>query len=285
MEDKSKARESAEFSAKSVEDALSAAAAHFGVTSDALTYDVLRDSTRSILGLVRTGEVTIRATAPAAEAPVQATQEDPLAPTDTGTNVDEARADVAEATVPGDEVEEAIKDEDEVEVGEDDARFERNPPELKEVASEVVATLLDKMGVLAAVEVVDRGGALDPSSGDVTPLTLNLVGDDLGLLIGRRGETLRDLQFISRLIISRKLKIWPNLVIDVESYKARRVEALQSLAERMADQVRRTGRRVTMEPMAAHERRIIHITLRDDPDVYTESTGQDDRRKVQILPK
>jgi spoIIIJ-associated protein len=164
-------------------------------------------------------------------------------------------------------------------------RGDRNPPELERVASEVVSTLLDKMEVLSAVEVSDRGGQLDPESGEVSPLVLNVVGDDLGALIGRRGETLRDLQFIVRLIVSRKLGVWPNVVVDVEGYREKRTVALQALATRMADQVRRTRQAATLEPMPAHERRIVHLALRDDPDVYTESTGQDDSRKVQILPK
>ena len=133
--------------------------------------------------------------------------------------------------------------------------------------------------------MVDHGGKIDPETGEVSPLSLNIVGDALGILIGRRGETLRDLQFITRLIVSRKIGTWPNLVVDIENYKARRVKSLQALARRMADQVRRTKQPVILEPMPAHERRIIHLTLRNDPDVYTESTGQDENRKVQILPK
>jgi spoIIIJ-associated protein len=160
-----------------------------------------------------------------------------------------------------------------------------NPPELEQVASEVLATLIDKMGLIAAVEVVEQGGAVDASSNEVTPMVLNAVGDDLGLLIGRRGETLRDVQFITRLIVSRKLGVWPNVIVDVESYKAKRVASLQQLATRMADEVRRTRHAAVLEPMPAYERRIIHLTLRDDPDVYTESTGEDENRKVQILPR
>jgi len=160
-----------------------------------------------------------------------------------------------------------------------------NPPELEKISRDVVATLLDKMGILAAVEVTDRGGQVDAANNEVAPLVLNLVGDDLGMLIGRRGETLRDLQFIARLIISRRLGVWPNVVIDVENYKTKRVVALESLARRIADQVRKTRKPVALEPMPASERRIIHLALRDDPDVYTESTGQDEARKVQILPK
>ena len=98
-----------------------------------------------------------------------------------------------------------------------------------------------------------------PTSNEISPLVLNLVGDDLGMLIGRRGETLRDLQFIARLIISRRLGVWPNVVIDVENYKTKRITALESLARRMADQVRNTRKPVALEPMPASERRIIHL--------------------------
>ncbi|MBC7315541.1 MAG: single-stranded DNA-binding protein, partial [Chloroflexi bacterium] len=93
------------------------------------------------------------------------------------------------------------------------------------------------------------------------------------------------LQFIVRLILSRRLGVWPNIVVDVEGYKAKRVQALQALARRMADQVRQTRQMVVLEPMPAHERRIVHLALRDDPDVYTESTGEGENRKVQIIPK
>jgi len=159
-----------------------------------------------------------------------------------------------------------------------------SPAELERITSEVVSTLLDKMGILAAVEVVERGG-VDPATNESLPLMLNIVGDDLSALIGRRGETLGDLQFITRLIVSRKVGGWPNIVVDVEGYKSKRVDILQALARRMADQVRKTKRAIVLEPMPAHERRVIHLALRDDPDVYTESTGEDEQRKVQILPK
>jgi spoIIIJ-associated protein len=166
-----------------------------------------------------------------------------------------------------------------------DPLLKGNPPELEQVASDVFSTLIDKMGLIAAVEVVDAGGEIDRQANEASPLTLNAVGDDLGVLIGRRGETLRDVQFITRLIVSRRLGVWPNVVIDVEGYKAKRVKTLRALAKRMADQVRRTHRPVVLEPMPAYERRIIHIALRDDSDVYTQSTGEDEHRKVQILPR
>ena len=276
------ARQSADYSARTVAEAVAKAAEDLGVPADELNYRVIKDSSHSILGLVRTGEAVIRVFMPAgvsteqAAAPVQAAAARAAEP-------------VIEREEPAPEEREAIAEEYEEEAEapaeEEEEAPGGNPPELEGVATDVLATLLDKMGLIAAVEVVDRGGTVDRATNEVSPLVLNVVGDDLGALIGRRGETLRDLQFIVRLIVSRKIGQWPNLVLDVEGYKARRVSGLQALARRMADQVRKTGQPVALEPMPAHERRIVHIALRDDPDVYTESTGEDEARKVQILPK
>ena len=278
---------SAEYTAKSLDEALAAAAREFGVAADKLAYEILQDNTRSILGLVRTGEMRVRVWVREVVEDVQPAAKP--AP--------EVAKPVAAEPAPADDVEDEDDDDDDDQdydddedddeqdqLDADDPAMERNPPELEDIAMEVVSTLLDKMGVFGAAEIADGGGVLD-DQGDVSPMVINIVGDDLGVLIGRRGDTLRDLQFIVRLLISRKLHVWPNLVVDVEDYKERRMESLRSLAERMADQVRETGHPVSLEPMPPNERRIIHLTLRDDPDVYTESVGADDRRKVQILPK
>lgn len=116
-------------------------------------------------------------------------------------------------------------------------------------------------------------------------LLLDVEGSELGALIGRRGETLENIQYLLRLMVNQKLHKWKNIVIDVEHYKARRVTQLTQLAERMAEQVARTGRSLSLEPMPANERRIIHMTLRDHPKVYTESYGDGGRRKVHILAR
>ncbi len=152
----------------------------------------------------------------------------------------------------------------------------------KEVAADIVRELLDKMGVEA--EVTTR--LTEPD--DVTGRRLNVIainGDDLGMLIGPRGDTLNALQFITRLMAGHKLRERANFVIDVEGYRARRELALSKLAERMAKKVVTRRRPVSLEPMPPHERRIIHMTLRNDEAVYTESTGEGKRRKVRILPK
>lgn len=280
------ARQSADYSARTVAEAVAKAAEDLGVSVDQLNYRVIKDSSHSILGLVRTGEAVIRVFMPAAGPRAEAVA--PVAAPPPAQGLVERPApepeleEVVEAEEGYEEEPEGLLDEEEEE---EPAAPGGNPPELEGVATDVVSTLLDKMGLIAAVEVADRGGKVDPVSREVAPLVLNVVGDDLGVLIGRRGETLRDLQFIVRLIVSRKIGQWPNLVLDVEGYKARRVNGLQALAKRMADQVRQTRQPMVLEPMPAHERRIVHLTLRDDPDVYTESTGEDEARKVQILPK
>src|SRR5258707_2262762 len=115
--------------------------------------------------------------------------------------------------------------------------------------------------------------------------TLEIQGRDLGALIGRRGETLAALQYITRLIASRDLERRAHIVIDVEGYKARRETLLRRLAKRMAEPAVQRGRTVSLEPMPPHERRIIHLALRDNPDVTTESVGERDRRKVTIVPR
>jgi spoIIIJ-associated protein len=114
---------------------------------------------------------------------------------------------------------------------------------------------------------------------------LDIHGEDLGLLIGRRGDTLASLQYMVNLIVSRKIKAQQLVGIDVEGYRRRREESLRGLALRMADRVRRTGRSVTLEPMPANERRIVHLTLADDPDVLTVSMGEGDSRKVAVTPR
>ncbi|MHB0858448.1 MAG: RNA-binding cell elongation regulator Jag/EloR [Anaerolineae bacterium] len=280
---------SAEYSGKNVREALRRAAEDLGVTPVELDYQVVRDSTRSVFGLVRTGEAVIRVwrRSPGRDAHPVGRAEDVMVEAQGDSDRDADVGDVATEEDDGDYLAEEDVEEDLPEVPPVAAvgRTRGSVTDLERAATDVVATLLDKMGLIAAVEVSDRGGTVDPVTQESEPLVLNIVGDDLGLLIGRRGETLRDLQFIVRLILSRKLGAWPNLVLDVENYKSRRVNALRILAQRMADQVRRSGQPVALEPMPAHERRIIHLVLRDDPDVYTESTGEDEARKVQILPK
>ncbi|MEA3253453.1 MAG: RNA-binding cell elongation regulator Jag/EloR [Chloroflexota bacterium] len=144
-----------------------------------------------------------------------------------------------------------------------------------EVATEVLEKLLDLMGVVGVVETSSSG----------VPVALNIEGDDLGILIGRRGQTLSCLQYIVRLMTAGRLKAWFPLNIDVCGYKERRYVSLQKLALRLAEQVKLRHRDITLEPMPPDERRMIHLTLTDYPDIATHSIGEGEDRKVVISLK
>ena len=156
--------------------------------------------------------------------------------------------------------------------------------DIAEIAKKVLETLLSKMGVVASV-TPQTEPFVGTEKGANSPITFNVNGDDLGILIGRRGQTLSCLQYIVRLIVAHQTKAWLPIMIDVEGYKQRRYNALQALAWRIAEQVKTKGMPFTLEPMSAYERRIVHLTLADDPEVTTQSTGEGEARKVVILPK
>jgi len=141
--------------------------------------------------------------------------------------------------------------------------------------TEILDTLLGLLGVPSKVEVLS----------DELPLALDIKGDDLGILIGRRGQTLASLEYVTKLVVVGRLKTWLPLTVDVEGYKKRRRDSLQRLALYLAEQVKSRRRAITMEPMPAGERRIVHLTLADDPDVTTQSMGEGESRKVVILLK
>jgi spoIIIJ-associated protein len=149
--------------------------------------------------------------------------------------------------------------------------------ELPQIAQATVKELLERMGIQAQVIVHE------PQEDQL--LTLDISGEDLGILIGPRGETLNALQYIARLITSRELLHWATFFLDVEGYRQRRAKELQDLVHRMAERVALNRQPLALEPMPAHERRIIHIALRDHPLAATESVGQGEHRRVTILPR
>lgn len=151
-----------------------------------------------------------------------------------------------------------------------------------DVARDTVNELLIAMKVRATVTA--HFGSADDDRGRV-PLIVDINGHDLSILIGPRAETLEALQYITNLIVGKELGRSIPLIVDVQGYRARREQQIRQLARRMADQAVKSGRRQVLEPMPASERRLVHIELRDNPDVFTESIGEDPRRKVTIIPK
>ena len=147
-------------------------------------------------------------------------------------------------------------------------------------AQETVETLLRLMSIEATVTV--RAPETPGDGLGLTKAVLDVEGDDLGMLIGRRGSTLASLQYMTNLIVSRRFRQNAPFSVDVEGYRRRREESLRALAFRMAERVRSTGRPVTLEPMPPNERRIVHIALAEDPDVATASVGEGEARKVSI---
>ena len=114
---------------------------------------------------------------------------------------------------------------------------------------------------------------------------IDITGPELGILIGRRGDTLEALQYLTNLAVARKLAERVRVIVDVEGYRLRREETLVRLAQRLSDKVKRTGTRVVLEPMNPHERRIIHTALQEDLRILTFSEGEDPNRRVVISLK
>ena len=150
------------------------------------------------------------------------------------------------------------------------------------IAKEVVEELLSRMKVRARVEAK----YIKPEDeNDQEIILIDVQGNDLSILIGRRTETLNALQYITSLILGKKLERWVPIMIDVQGYRCRREKQLRQLARKMAEQAISTGRRQVLEPMPANERRLIHLELRDHSQVETQSIGDEPMRKVTIVLK
>ena len=244
--------------APSVEEAIEQGLAELGLPQESVDVEILDEGNKGLFGLgSRQARVrlTIKgATEPAPEViatPAEASQ--PEAP-----RAVPAPAPIEESTIPSDE-EQALQ-----------------------VARDTVAELLEKMKVTADVSA---SYIEDDDYNGRKPILVDIHGDDLSILIGRKAETLNALQYITSLIVGKELGRSVPLSVDVEGYRTRRKEQLKQLAQRLAEQVVKTGRSQGLEPMTPSERRTVHIELRDHSDVYTESAGDGDRRKVVIHPK
>ena len=156
--------------------------------------------------------------------------------------------------------------------------------ELYETAKGILEKLLELLELPATVALSEEFTVID-DEGNTSSIGLNIEGEDLGILIGRRGQTMVSLQHIVRLIVSHHTDERLPIVLDVEGYKQRRCDGLRALAMRLAEQVTTRKMPFTMEPMTPFERRVIHLALAEHPDVMTESTGVGPSRKVVISPK
>ncbi len=249
-------RANLEIIAPSIEEAIDRGLEDLGLTREEVEVEILDEGSRGLFGL-GSRQSRVRLTVKSSSDPV----EKPGNASGSISSANEVSAPVRRApatAMPGDE------------------DFVLN------TSRDVVSELLEKMKVRARVTA--EYGPADEARGRI-PVRVNILGDDLSILIGRQAETLNALQYIASLIISKEIGQSIPLVVDVEGYRSRRENQLRQLARRMADQAIKTGRRQILEPMPASDRRIIHIELKENPQVVTESVGEDPHRKITIIPK
>lgn len=249
--------------APTVEEALAQGLGQLGLTAEAVSMEVLDAGSKGLFGLggrqvrirltVKTGEESLSSqqdsssTAPAKPQPVKKKKPSPK----------------QEKTAPAPTPENEGID------------------KLLDLTEETVSKLLARMKLQTQVSAhYDESDHENRQT-----IHVDIHGDDLSILIGRRSETLNALQYVASLMVGKQLEQWVQLIVDVEGYRNRRERQLRQMARRIAEQAIKTGRRQALEPMVAAERRIIHLELRDHPAVTTESIGEDPHRKVNIIPK
>ncbi len=143
-----------------------------------------------------------------------------------------------------------------------------------EIAKELMAGLLERIGVRAEVEGFLKDG----------DLCLEIKGDQEGVLIGRHGRTLDSLQIVINRMVNKRLGSPVRILLDINDYRKRRAENLKRVAVRVAEKVRKKGYPLTIGPLNAHDRRLIHIALKEDPSIRTESLGEGKLKKITVIP-
>jgi spoIIIJ-associated protein len=256
--------ESIEISARTVEAAIEEALARLGKRRDEVEVKVLKEGSRGILGIGAEEARVLVTVRPAMPTPAAT----PLPPPPPVPVL--ALALVAEEKPVAEEAEKVTP-----------VTLE----ETAEKAQEVVTNLLHGMGIGATVAMHPPEPQAPEDAADLENVIADVTGDDLGILIGRRGETLASLQFITNLIVNKQVRPQRRIIVDVEHYRLRREATLRGLAQRMAERVRYTHQPVTLEAMPPNERRIVHLALKDSPYVTTQSFGEGEARRVVISPK
>ena len=248
-----------EIIAPTVEEAIAQGLAELGLTADAVSVEVLDAGNKGLFGF---GKHQVR---------VRLTVNPPQ-------GADHFHTDSVTASMP-DEKPKPVPVIASPAAKESESPLEHDP--LLDHTESVISKMLHLLNLEAQVSAHDGSTERDGRRN----INVDIRGNDLAVLIGRRSETLGAFQYIASLIVGKDSQQFVQLTVDVEGYRERREKQLIQMAKRMADQVAKSGRRQTLEPMPSSERRIIHIALRDHPDVKTESTGDDPYRKVTIIPK
>lgn len=262
--------EDREFYASTVDEAVAKAAAELGVATDEVAFKVLDEGNTGFLGIgARDARITVQA--PRSPDTADVLGADPVPPTTPSTNeepegTETTPEEAARAPAPGDPAQPG---------GERSAEEEAEAPaELLEEVRQLVSSILSAMDFQAGIDVYDAGGFI---AVDVAP-------DNTALFIGQKGETIDALQYLVNLAVYKERPFVKRIVLDAEGYRQRRVEALQGMAHRTARRAVRERREVELPPMNSSERRVVHLFLRDNPGVTTQSEGSGDNRRVKVSP-
>ena len=279
-----------EYTAKSVEEALEKALNEMMLTREDIHYEIVQQPSKGFLGFGQKDAVVRVSKKDAAETKVEAVEVKAVKteekaevkaeiPVQEPTPVVEVVVDDTEEQ----EVEVSFEEAFDTDIDEETEEFDvavakADKKELYEAAEAkgraFLAKIFDEMKLDVVIDVKENGGYL----------VFDLQGENLGILIGRRGDTLDSLQFLLNLVINDKNNAKVKGIIDIENYRAKREETLIGLGHKLAAKARKTGQKVVLEPMNPQERRIIHMALQNDKRVTTYSEGEEPYRKVVIEP-
>ena len=259
-----------EVAGKDVDAAIAAGLARLDLPREAVEVEVLDEGRQGMFGLgARAARVRLKVTSKAKRKPQPTPQTPPARPEHPAVMAEVVPEETTSKEPPDAEVEE------QEEITEEAKR---------QATRDIMEGLLKAMGLDGAQVQVQRAEP-GPSDDEVPPLVIDVKGAGTDILIGDDGEVLNALQYITRLLVGRRMKGWVHVVVDIEGYKAKRAERIRDLARRMADQASDTNRTVILQPMPPHERRVVHVALYGDGRVTTESIYEGDRRRVTIVPK
>jgi len=261
--------EKREFYASSVEEAVAKAATRLGIEQDELSYRVVDQGNSGFLGIgARDARIEV-------DAPAQTRSEEPTAPERVVEVPPSEEAALDEGPTGRDAAEEESQSAEAGDIApEPQENAEEIPQDVVDETEGRMTALLDAMGFEARVEVYDAGGFV----------AVDVATDNTALFIGQKGETIDSLQYLVNASVNRTRTSRVRIVLDAEGYRQRRVEALQGMAHRSARKALREERPVELPPMNPAERRVVHLFLRDNPRVTTESEGAGDTRRVLVFP-
>lgn len=266
--------------AKTIEAAVAEGLEKLGISREEAVVHVVEQPSSGLFGLIHKKMAVVDISAPDEEAEEDTVEE--ASPAEEAPAAEEAAEEAKEET-PAEEpkAEEAAPEAEEAPVEEKKAEREEptfDPEEQKKVAEEAKTFLA---GVFAGMHLAVTMECRMTEE----RIMINLVGDGLGILIGKHGQTLDALQYLTNLAAGKSFRHHYFILLDVENYRERRQDTLEALARRLAGKVKRTGEEIRLEPMAAGERRIIHLALQDDHAISTDSEGEAPYRYVVIRPK